>query len=358
MRILLRYLAAHYLLGCVPVLLTLVALFSFLALTEELDRVGQGLFETRDAVLVTLLTTPARLLELLPVTMLLGGLFGLGLLARNREIIVLRAAGFSLRQLALPLLVVTVAAAAVVVGLRLHVIPDLELRAAQLRAKTDATEIVQDPQGSGYWVRAGDQLLHIERLVDGQQLSGIEIYELDDRGQVERMIRAERGDIVGARQWLLHQVDRFDFRRAGLREESVERLRWQSGLSEKQTAGLVVPMEALSPSALYRQIRLLKRSDLDSHRYQVVFWQQISHPLAMVVMGLLSLPFVLGVQRGGALGRSALIGGLIGIGFFLAEQLLGHLSALLGLWPALAALLPETLMLLLLWRLLRAIDAH
>lgn len=358
MRILLRHLAVHYLVGCVPVLVALVSLFSFVTLVEELDQVGEGLYQTRDALEVTLLTTPARVLELLPVTLLLGGLLGLGHLARQREIVVMRAAGLSLAQLARPVLLVAAVAAASVVTMRVYIVPELELQAAHLRARTEATEIMRDLRDSGYWMRTGDQLLYIDRLVDGQVLDGIEIYYLGESGRVERMIRARRGDIVGPREWLLHGVTEFDFRSARMEEESHQQLAWQSPLSGQQTASLVVPLKALSPPALYRYIRLLDRSGLESHRHKLVFWQQISQLVALFIMALLCLPFVLGVQRGGALGRSVLLGGVIGLGFFLAEQIMGHLSALLNLAPAFAALLPEALMLLLTFRLLRAANAH
>lgn len=339
-----RYLARHYLLGCLPVLLALTALFSFLALSEELEDVGQGFFQTGDALLVTLYTTPSRILELLPVTLLLGGLFGLGGLARHHELVVMRAAGLSIAQLLGPIIWVALLAIVLVASLRFHVIPEFELRAMQLRAQTQATEFLEDESSTGYWMRAGDQLLHIGDLVDGHRLTNIEIYQLNAEGRVEHLIRAETGRILAPRDWALFKVSQIDFRQEQPREEKRLHLSWQSRLSDRQTASLTVPIEALSPAALYRYISLLDKNDLDSHRYQVVLWQQISQLLALLIMALLSLPFVLGAQRSGALGRASVIGGGLGIGFYLAEQLMSHLSILLNLAPPFAALVPEALM--------------
>lgn len=345
--ILLRYLTLNYLLGCLPVLLTLGSLFSFLALAEELEDVGKGFYQTRDALLVTLLTLPNRLLELLPVTLLLGGLFGLGTLARHHEIVVLRASGLSPAQLARPLMAVAAAIILMVVALRIYVIPGLELQAVQLRAKTEATEIARDQEGSGYWIRTGNQLLHIDQLVDGRQLKGIEIYHLDNRERVVNMIHARRGNIVGDQQWLLQDVEQFEFRQSRLVKDTRKEMQWSSQLTDQQTASLVVPIEALSTLALYRYIRLLEAGGLDSQRYKVIFWQQLSQLLALLIMALLSLPFVLKVQRSGGLAGSAVIGGVLGIGFYLLEQLMGHFSILLDLPPLIAAMAPETLMVIL-----------
>jgi len=339
-----RYLTRHYLLGCLPVLLALTALFSFLALSEELEDVGEGYYQTGDALLVTVYTMPSRILELLPVTLLLGGLFGLGGLARHHELVVMRAAGLSIAQLLRPMVGVALLAILLVAGLRFYLIPDFELKAVQLRAETQATEFLEDESTEGYWMRAGDQLLHIGDLVDGHRLTDIEIYQLNPEGRVEHLIRAETGRILAPREWALFKVRQIDFRQKRPREEKRLHLSWQSRLSDRQTESLTVPMEALSPAALYRYIRLLNRNDLDSHRYQVVFWQQISQLLALLIMALLCLPFVLGAQRSGALGRAAVIGGGIGIGFYLSEQLMSHLSILLNLAPPMAAMVPEVLM--------------
>ena len=342
--ILLRHLTINYLLGCIPVLLALGSLFSFLALAEELEDVGKGFYQTRDALLVTLFTLPNRLLELLPITLFLGGLFGLGALARHQEIIVLRASGLSPAQLTRPLLAVALAVILIVIALRSYVIPGLELRAAQLRAKTEATEIMRDQQGSGFWMRTGNQLLHVDQLVDGHQLKGIEIYDLDERDRVTNMIHAGKGNIVGHQQWILQDVEQIEFQRSQLIKATRDEMQWSSQLTDQQTASLVVPIEALSTPALYRHLRLLQRNGLDSQHYEIIFWQHLSQLLALLIMALLSLPFILGVQRSGGLARSAVIGGFLGIGFYLLEQLMGHFSTLLNLSPVIAALTPETLM--------------
>ena len=79
MMILDRYIASSYLKGMIPVMLLLLSLFSFLSLAEELEEVGQGTFRLIDAFLVVLYTSPRRIVDLMPVTALLGGLLGLAL---------------------------------------------------------------------------------------------------------------------------------------------------------------------------------------------------------------------------------------------------------------------------------------
>lgn len=339
-----RYLAWHYLLGCVPVLLILVTLFSFLALSEELESVGEGLYQTRDALLVMLLTTPGRLLELLPVTLLLGSLWGLGGLARHGEIVALRAAGISVLRLTVPVLVVAFLAVTLVLGLRFAVIPGLEREAQALRAKSESAGFIASGESGGYWMRSGNQIVRIGRLDGRDLLRDVQVYRLNELGQVDTFMRAASGQVGVDRDWVLQNVQRVDVQSGAARESHQDTLAWRSPLSDGQTSSVVVPVEALSPVALHRYIRLLDRNRLDSHRHRIVFWQQISQLLAMLIMAIVSIPFILGTQRSGALARSAVIGGGLGIAFYLAEQLVSHLSVLSNLSPFIAALLPEVAM--------------
>ena len=118
-----RYIAVSFLKGCAPVLLLLVGLFSFLALAEELEEVGNGAYLTSDAITVVLLTLPRRAIDLLPVTALLGCLLGLGALANQQEIIVFRATGVSPPRFALPVLLVACSLALLIGILQLFAVP-------------------------------------------------------------------------------------------------------------------------------------------------------------------------------------------------------------------------------------------
>ena len=72
-----RYIMTQFVIGIIPALLLLLALFSFMTLADELEDVGTGAFTLPDALWVVFLTTPKRIVDLLPVSTLLGGLIGL-----------------------------------------------------------------------------------------------------------------------------------------------------------------------------------------------------------------------------------------------------------------------------------------
>ena len=78
------------------VLLAIAGLFEFIA---ELDDI-QGNYQTPQAILYTALRLPNLAFEMLPIAALIGSLLGLGAIAGNSEIIVMRSAGLSVARLA------------------------------------------------------------------------------------------------------------------------------------------------------------------------------------------------------------------------------------------------------------------
>jgi lipopolysaccharide export system permease protein len=90
-----RYIGAAALRAFVLVAAALTALFSLLEFVEQLSSVGQGHYGLSDALTYVLLTVPSRLLQVAPVSMLLGCLLALGAFAKNSELIALHSLGIS-----------------------------------------------------------------------------------------------------------------------------------------------------------------------------------------------------------------------------------------------------------------------
>lgn len=346
MQLLDRYIAVSFAKGIVPVLILLVGLFSFLALSEELEDVGKGAFQAIDAIKVVILTMPRRTIDILPVATLLGALMGLGAMANHREVLAVRASGMSPRRISWPVAQVALMLIATVVVLQSLAIPQWERTAGQFRSK-QYTEAAGGNRrfSTEFWTRSGSQLIRIGSVQFGRVPSEIEIYELDQNGRLGQLTQAERADILSPEEWLLHGVRQSQLRKDHALERRLETLPWQSVLSEKQMSSLIQPAEALSPIDLFQYIRRLDSNGLNTHRYRFIFWQQMSLPLALIAMSLLAVPFVLGSVRSMSVGQRVAIGGSIGIVFYLAEQIVGNLALLNEFDPVVAAFGPDLLLL-------------
>lgn len=351
MRLLDRYIARGFLLGLVPVMLLLAGLFSFLALTEQLDDVGKGGFTTWAALKVVILTLPRQVMDILPVITLLGTLTGLGVMANHREIIAVRAAGQSPTRIARPVAFAALLVVAVAFVVQTYGIPQWERSALQLRTQVTQTDL--DGADYDFWTRTGGRLLRVGEVVMGRIPTDIEIYQLDDQDRVSSLIRAERADIGKGDEWLLHNVTESEVGVNSATTTVESERRWRSFLSEAQLENLIQPAGTLSPADLLRYIRNLNSNRLNSHQFRLAFWQMVSLPLGIVAMALLGVPFVMGSLRSVSIGQRIALGGGIGMVFYLTEQIVNHLAVLYELNPPVSALTPEVLLLILAWRGLR-----
>jgi lipopolysaccharide export system permease protein len=339
-----RYLSQRFLAGLALTLLLLLALFSLIALAEELEDVGQGSFTLPDALWVMVLTTPKRIVELLPVTALLGGLLGLGAMANHRELIAIRAIGMSKRRIAKAIGALALMLCAGITVLQFAVVPGFEREAAALRAKALQNPDARDQSGA-VWTRNGRHLIRIGGVRDDRTLEGVEIYSTDAEGRLVGLVQAESALSAGDNRWLLRGVLESRFQDAQVTEAPHETLAWNTLLSEETAAVLILPLEALAPDDLVRTIVTLGHNQLDTHHYEIVLWQQVSLLPGLLAMALLSLPFLVGSVRAVSAGQRVMIGGLIGISFYLLQQLSGQLAGLLGLNPALVILAPSLILL-------------
>jgi lipopolysaccharide export system permease protein len=320
-------------------LIALVAVFTIFAFVEELEDLGKGRYRLRDATLFILLTTPRRVIDLAPVIALLASLTALGALASGRELVAMQSAGVSPLRLGWaslrPALVFVVGIAA----LGQFVAPPLDRAAYIGRAQAlSATVAIQSDRG--FWSRSDRHFLRVREIRSNGTLGGVDVYEFDGEGRLQRFISAERADISGGRTWKLTGVVQKDFEPDAIVRQQLPSTTWESFLSLDQVDLLALQPAILSFTDLFEYVRYLRSSGQDSTTYELALWQKATMPLAVAAMTLLAVPFVLGVMGMASTGQRLMIGSLVGIGFHLASQITARAGLLLNLNPAVTALAP------------------
>jgi len=340
-----RYILLNFMLGIVPVILLLLSLFSFMELAETLKRVGEGNFVLKDAFRVVALTTPKRIVDLLPVTAMLGSLMGLGMMANHHELTAIRAAGFSKRRITRPIIQGAMVLVGLVLALQFFVIPMTERLAAQVKSKSLQHTKVGSSNKLEFWTRSHDDFIRVRKVKFNRSLSDVEIYRTDASGRLIQMFLAGRADSTRNNNWVLTDVLQRDMGATEVHEQRLATLRWPGLLSSKQAATLILPIQALSPFDLFRYISYLKKNRMNTHLYRMVLWQKISIPLELIAMAMLSVPFLLGSVREVSVSQRMVLGGVIGIGFFLVQQIAVNLAGMYGTNPPLTMLAPSLLLL-------------
>lgn len=332
-----RYLGGTVIRGALLALLVLASLSAFFTLLGELGdlRNDYGLLK---ATMYTLLTLPRRIYEMFPTAVLLGGLMSLGALAANSELVVMRAAGISVRRITLAVLQAGLVLALIAAVLGEVIAPPGEQYAQSMRSAAQ-TGYITLQSDSGFWARDGRNFVQIRRVLPGPQLLDITIYEFDDNLRLQRLISAHSATYQNG-YWQLEQVKESRIEPQGVTTQAMDRAEWQSILQPEVVEVLSVKPEDLAASALARYVTYLDENSLDSERYRLAFWVKVVTPFSTLVMLLIAIPFVFGSLRSAHAGTRLLVGVLLGMGFYLMNQALNHVGLVYGLPPLLSALVP------------------
>ncbi|HVJ55674.1 MAG TPA: LPS export ABC transporter permease LptG [Aliidongia sp.] len=332
-----RYIQVATFRAFVLVTTALTALFSLLEFVEQLSSVGQGSYGVLDALLFVVLTAPARMLQVTPVSMLLGCLWALGGLARNSELTALRSLGFSEKRVIGSVALLIVPIVIILFLVAQFVIPP----AQQLAQTTRAAALMTSETDSSFWAQDDHQYLNVEQFDGAKAARNVDIYAFTADGSLDSLIHADYADIQADDLWVLTGVTKKRPVAAGLETEHLATLDWKSFVTGPQITLLMLPVESMPPVGLYRYVHHLQQRKQQAIRYEQELWRKISIPFSMVAMIMIAAPFVFGSPRGQSMGRQIMIGAIFGIVFSLCQQIVGHLDLLLDLNPASTALAPS-----------------
>lgn len=323
-------------------MLVLAVLASLFAFVVELEDVGEGNYTVAKAAQYILLTLPGKAYLLFAPAVLLGSLLGLGAIATNSELIVMRAAGVSNMRIIRAVLMTGALLMCLVALLGEYVMPRSEQVAEQLRL-TALEERVSVRGRQGLWVKSGDRFVNISTVLPDLTLLGLNVWEYDTN-RLARSIRIGKA-VQHQDAWRLSDLEVTEFTDQATTVTRLAEDIWPVLVSAEILQSLSIDPESLSLANLRKQVRYLNDNQLDSERIELAFWIKLTSPLATIVMLMLSLPFVFGSQRSGGTGQKIFIGILLGIGYVLANKLLVHLGLTYGLSPAISAFLPLILFL-------------
>lgn len=358
-----RYIGRSILLTSMLVLMTLVSLASIFAFISELDDVGKGSYSVSDAAQYVFLTIPGKAYMLFAPAVLLGSLLGLGALASNSELTVMRAAGVSGARIIRAVLLTGVGLMLLIALLGETIMPRAEQIAEELRL-TALEKQLSIKGRKGLWLKSADQFVNVGTVMPDFTLLDVSVHRFDEHS-LSLAVRAARARLEGD-DWLLEDVELTRLNNGAIASERMESISWAdfvrgnttdtgSNTRDEDVPDLVsadvlksisVSPESLSASNLYDQIHYLKQNQLDSRRIELAFWVKIASPLSTLVMLMLSLPFVFASQRSGGAGQKIFIGIMLGIIYVLLNELLTQLALANGLSPLLSALLPLAVFLL------------
>ncbi len=334
-----RYIGVTIVRSTVLVLSVLLALFTFFTFADELNKTGEGNYDTLGALQYALLTIPRMVNQLFPVAALLGTLIGLGALANNAELTAMRASGVTLNRIIRAVVKFGFALIVVSVVLGEWVAPIAERMAEQQRslAFNQGNALQTDHR---LWMREGKTFINLKDIQVGGQLGQVNIFEIGGDHRLAVVTQAEKALLQQDNSWQLENVINHYISWASIQTEQLPVQTKKVLLSHSLIDVITVKPESMSSLVLYRYAQYLVKNGVDAQKYIQALWANIMAPVNTLVMVLLALPFVFGSLRSVSTGQRVLVGTLIGVGFYIFSQMFNYLGLVYHINPVIATTLP------------------
>ena len=318
------------------VLLGLATLFEFIG---ELDN-KMGDYGISQALMYSVLRLPQLASQMLPMATLIGALLGLGGLASNSELVVMRSAGLSVGKLSGMVAITGVVIMVITALIGEYIGPPLDYFARTMR---NEARFQQDGRNSGNpaWVKDGQVILHLERVNSDFEFGGIYMFRFNDDNSLRSIARAENSGIDDSDKWILENFRETRFQDDGVQVVESSREVQSFDLSGDMLGITLVKPISLSVKGLLSYISYLKKNNLSSGRYETELWSRIATTVTVVIMPILALSFVFGSLRVSGSGGRIMIGVMIGLGYYLASEMIANSGQVYDLNPALVTWLPS-----------------
>jgi lipopolysaccharide export system permease protein len=334
-----------------------LSLFVFFDLVDELSSVGRRspvdptlAYGMTQALLYVALLIPNRIYELLPIAVLIGSVYGLVRLAQGSEFTILRTSGLSPWQALRHMLWLGAAFVVLTVAIGDYLAPWADRQGQLLKAAYQGRISVGQ---TGAWLkeRSGSTQRAVNiRAMDSQgTLEEVRIFEFDAEGRVQRTLHAQQARVDNAqRVWVLESVEERRFESAQRQGRppvfgQLATLEWPSEIGTDMVAVALLRPERMRTIDLFHYIRHLEANNQSAQRYQIEFWRKVFYPLSCLVMVVLALPFAYLHFRTKGLAAYVFAGVMIGISFFLLNNVFGYMGNLRSWEPWLAAAVPSML---------------
>ena len=371
-----RLIYGEVLVSIALVALGFLALFFFFDLVDELQFLGKNnglptglptasdIYQIRHALLYVGLLIPNHLYELLPISVLIGTIFVMARLAQSSEYTILRTSGLdpwrALRML------LSLGAFFVVLSFLIgdYLAPLSERTAQLLKARYQGVLTVGQ---TGAWLKEkqanNSYVVNVKTLSPQSDMRNVQIFEFDNKGLVMSTMRAAQASFGEGGAWVLRSVDRVEFSvrsatatvtvtpatkalapvTAGVTRSRIDNFRWPTDITQEMVSVALLKPERMATLDLFNYIQHLDANGQTAQRYEIEFWKKVFYPLSCLVMVILALPFAYLHFRSGGIATYVFAGVMIGISFFLLNNVFGYIGNLQNWQPWLAAATPGLL---------------
>ncbi len=312
------------------VLSVLATVFLLLDLIERLSEVGEGTFNSFNAIQVTILNSPYLILDLLPSTFLIGSVIGLRSLITSSELIVARTLGFTKYKLLIPLCFLSLTFSVLSLISYQFVVPTFQGQSHKLSTKKISGTTLNSEQ---IWIKRKNEILSINDISSSSQPNLIEIFTLAKNGEIKSVVSAEKAYISEQNEWLLFNVEKIVLNGSFIQKTKKENMVWQGFISQSEYAKLLIPPKALSLTALLNYLTRTEFISADQNLFRSELWKKLSLPITLLAMSLVAVPIAGSAITTRQESSNTVFAGFYAMVFFIVHQTISNFDQILE-WPS------------------------
>lgn len=357
-----------------------LALFFFFDLVDELSHIGKsfaggtfGTYQIQHALLYVALLIPNHLYELLPITVLIGGVFVMARFAHSSEFTILRTSGLG-PGLALKLMLMLGAAlVAITFVIGDYVAPAADKTAQLLKARYLGQISVGQ---TGAWLKEKKDnksyAVNVSAMSANADMLNVRVFEFDAAGSILSTTHAKEAVFENDKSWTLKNVRRSDYaidgtishtsgktkkdlpkeavlknKQASIKQSQLATYTWPTDLNADMVTVALLKPDRMGTLDLYQYIRHLDANKQVAQLYEIQFWKKVFYPLSCIVMLVLALPFAYLHFRSGGITAYVFGGVMVGISFFVLNNIFDYFGNLLAWNPLFTAAAPSMVYLML-----------
>lgn len=330
-KILSRYVTKTTTLMMLGTLLVLVFLFILFSYIGELGSLKEG-YGAWDAFKYVMWDSPHNVIKLIPIAALIGAVLGLGSMASNSELIVMRGSGVSLWRI-----VGWVMRPAFLLVILSFCISEWVIPYTTEQAKGVKTQSTVAALGEvrGYWTKEGNHFYYIDYANSKGNLNGIQVASFDDDYRLDTVINAKTGQFIRDGEWVLKNNQQLNILPNGDASfQTIPTKDLSLALQPKFVHMVTLDPEELAPSELVGFMRYMHEYSQIPKTYQLAFWKKVGSPFSLIALTLIACSFIFGPLRQQSMGFRLVIALFVGLSIFYLQDFLGYASLVYSPSPA------------------------
>lgn len=349
MSIISRYILREFFRLLALTTISLIMIYMLVDFFEKIDNFIESGLSWETVAWFFAMSIPNVFFLIAPVAILVAILISIGILARNSEVVAMKASGVSLYRLSIPMLVASLGLSLMMFLLSDHVIP---YTSAQVNKIWDVDVEGQGARSSGIkkdvWFRDKSNVYNFKTYNSRAGIiDGVSLFVFGDQFHLLERVEAVAAFLEKGK-WIFYDGMVKSYHPDGqisvdfFKEHPVNIARIPEEVGEEPRA-----TSEMSSSDLSRWITAMEEGGYDSSRYIVDLHLKFAFPFICTIMTLIGLPIAFWKEKGGGIA----LGIGVGVGLSFCYLVFLGLSRALGysglLSPAAAAWLPNTLFLVL-----------